>query len=312
MNKAIVSIEGIKGNEREYVIKDKDSITIGRVFIIEMNTQNRYASFRIKIYKGEEESNTFLKEALKLLLSSFFHKKDIQKVNVLVEEDSDLRCFTELGFILEGILGRSIISNKVYKDELVLGIDTETYCLHENIRIVRLQADELCLKVLTVEDAEEALRFYKRNINHLKPFEPSRDESFYTLQVQKKNLLEDYKLYILGKCVSFGIFKESRLIGKIRISNIIEGGFKSAFLGYSMDSEEQGKGYMKKAVNLICDYAFKELELHRLEASTLTDNIKSQRVLKSCGFEELGVNKKYLFINGRWRDHITFYKISNL
>ncbi|WP_143761057.1 GNAT family N-acetyltransferase, partial [Clostridium haemolyticum] len=47
--------------------------------------------------------------------------------------------------------------------------------------------------------------------------------------------------------------------------------------------------------------------LHRIEASTLVDNIRSQRVLESCGFKEVGVSEKYLFINGKWRDHKIFY-----
>ena len=56
-------------------------------------------------------------------------------------------------------------------------------------------------------------------------------------------------------------------------------------------------------------YAFEELDLHRVEASTLTDNEKSKRVLLGCGFKMLGVNEDYLYINGKWQDHITFYKI---
>ncbi len=67
---------------------------------------------------------------------------------------------------------------------------------------------------------------------------------------------------------------------------------------------------MKEALSLVLEYAFDELKLHRIEASTLVDNLRSQRVLKRCGFKKLGLNEKYLFINGKWRDHITFYKIS--
>ncbi len=50
--------------------------------------------------------------------------------------------------------------------------------------------------------------------------------------------------------------------------------------------------------------------LHRIEASTLIDNIKSQRVLLSCGFKEVGISDKYLFINGKWRDHRNFALIN--
>lgn len=86
------------------------------------------------------------------------------------------------------------------------------------------------------------------------------------------------------------------------------GVFRNAFIGYSIDENEQGKGYMKEAVKLAIDYAYEELELHRIEASTMVSNEKSQRVLKSCGFQELGVSKEYLYINGKWQDHVVFYR----
>jgi len=108
-----------------------------------------------------------------------------------------------------------------------------------------------------------------------------------------------------------GIYKNNKIIGKIRISNIVMGVFKNAFIGYSMDEKEQNKGYMKESVKLAVAYAFKELELHRMEATTLIDNEKSQRVLKNCGFKELGISEKYLYINGEWRDHMVFYKVKS-
>ena len=52
-------------------------------------------------------------------------------------------------------------------------------------------------------------------------------------------------------------------------------------------------------------------ELHRIEASALVDNEKSIGVLKSCGFKMLGINENYLLINGKWRDHVTYYTIKN-
>ena len=105
------------------------------------------------------------------------------------------------------------------------------------------------------------------------------------------------------------IFKDEKFIGKIKLSNIVYGIFKSGILGYSIDKDEQGKGYMKESVKLMMDYAFSECELHRIEASALVDNEKSIGVLKSCGFKILGVNKNYLLINGKWRDHVTYYII---
>ena len=66
---------------------------------------------------------------------------------------------------------------------------------------------------------------------------------------------------------------------------------------------------MKESINLIINYAKDYLDLHRLEASVLTTNERSKGVLLSCGFEEIGLNKQYLYINGKWSDNIAFYKM---
>ena len=176
---------------------------------------------------------------------------------------------------------------------------------------VKEKSDEdFYLKILTPEYAEELVNYYIRNKEHLAPFEPKRSSSFFTLETQRENLAESYRAYLNGNTAEFGVFFKDILIGKIKVSSIVYGAFRSGIVGYSIDKDYEGKGYGKRALRLLCDYAFSELELHRLEGSTLLNNIKSQRVLKGCGFKELGRNEQYLHIAGAWQDHITFYKIN--
>ncbi|MGH3421007.1 MAG: GNAT family N-acetyltransferase, partial [Streptosporangiaceae bacterium] len=52
--------------------------------------------------------------------------------------------------------------------------------------------------------------------------------------------------------------------------------------------------------------AFDDLDLHRVEAGTLTHNIGSQKVLQRNGFERFGLAPSYLRIAGEWQDHILF------
>ena len=104
-----------------------------------------------------------------------------------------------------------------------------------------------------------------------------------------------------------GIFFEEKLIGKVKISNIVYGSFRSGIVGYSLDKDFCGKGYMKEALELVLKYAFEECDLHRIEASALVTNEKSRNVLRRCGFKLIGINEKYLLINGRWQDHASYY-----
>ena len=244
-----------------------------------------------------------------MILKTVFKDGNINKVNFLVSEISDISGFLDLGFTLEAILSENLMVNGTIVDELGLGITRNEYISSIKNNIVHMKGNRITIRNFTPADAEELTNYYIRNKEHLREFEPARDNSFYEVEVQRKILIESYKQLMIGTGMDLGIYLKDKLIGKIKVSNIVHGVFKSAFIGYSIDKEHEGKGYMKEAVLLVEKYCKQYLDLHRLEASVLVDNIKSKRVLLKSGFEEIGINKKYLYINGKWRDHITFYKI---
>ncbi|MCB2295964.1 GNAT family N-acetyltransferase [Clostridium algoriphilum] len=312
MNKGkYVNLEALKGNEREYIIKDNTYIILGRIFIIELDKQNKFCQFRLKFYNYIDGSYEHLKDTLNLMLNILFKNMGINKVDVIVNENIIIRAFLDLGFELEGIITDSVINKSNYQSEMMFGISAFAFNKNSLNRNLTIKGSNIKLQVLTPGDAEEILAFYIRNRKYLKCFEPSRAERFYTLNNQKRTLTESYKQYLNGNGVNLGIYKNNKIIGKIKISNIVMGVFKNAFIGYSMDEKEQNNGYMKEAVKLVVTYAFEELQLHRIEATTLIDNEKSQRVLRNCGFKELGISEKYLYINGEWRDHMVFYKVKS-
>ena len=224
-------------------------------------------------------------------------------------DDINLSVFLDIGFSLEGIFIDNLYIQGELANEISMGITRKEYNSGSCLNLLKLEGKKITLKILMPNDDDDMLDFYIRNKKHLENFEPNRDNIFYTKQVQHNILTESYRQYLNGSALDFGIYKNETLIGKIRLSNIVYGIFKSGIIGYSIDKDEQGKGYMKDAVSTLTKYAFEELDLHRVEASTLTDNEKSKRVLLGCGFKMLGVNEDYLYINGKWQDHITFYKI---
>ena len=306
-NQREVNIEPVKGASNEYVIKDKDKIVAGRFTIDELDKENKRSTIRFKFYR--ENSYELLKASINTILKTIFKDGNINKVNFLVSEISDISGFLDLGFTLEAILSENLMVNGTIVDELGLGITINEYISSIKNNIVHMKGNRITIRNFTPADAEELTNYYIRNKEHLREFEPARDNSFYEVDVQRKILIESYKQLMVGTGMDLGIYLKDKLIGKIKVSNIVHGVFKSAFIGYSIDKEHEGKGYMKEAVLLVEKYCKQYLDLHRLEASVLVDNIKSKRVLLKSGFEEIGINKKYLYINGKWRDHITFYKI---
>lgn len=306
-NQKEIYIELVNGTLNDYVIKDKDKILIGRFTIIELDKENKKCNVKLKFYR--DKNYDLLKDAIKCILKAIFKDNDIFKANFIVNENTNLSPFLDMGFTLEAIFTDNLFVKGNFQDELGLGINKNEYTNCSRNTIVELEGRNIKIRNFTPDDAEELTEYYIRNKEHLKNFEPTRDSSFYTYETQREILLESYKQLMTGVGSDLGIYKDNKLIGKIKISNVVYGVFKNGIVGYSIDKEYEGKGYMKEAVKLTLEYAKNYLDLHRLEASILTDNLRSKGVLLSCGFEEVGLNKNYLYINGSWRDHITFYKI---
>lgn len=302
-----VSILKSPSNSNEYIIKDKDKINIGRFIITDLDEENRKCDIKFKFYRVNDQD--LLTETLKLVLKAVFNEIRVNKINIFISELISVSPFLDLGFVLEGIFNENIYSQGNYFSELSMGINRSDYNYGNRISLVNIEGKDFNIKLLTPEHAQNLLDYYIRNKKHLEPFEPVRDNSFYTYEVQKNILSDSYRQFLNGTAVDLGIFKDDYLIGKLKLSNIVYGIFKSGILGYSIDKDEQGKGYMKEAVNLVVNYAFQDLDIHRVEASALVDNEPSKHVLIGCGFKELGINKKYLYINGGWKDHITYYKV---
>ena len=308
----MVEISKVKGSINEYSIKDTQGFLVGNIKMLELNKESKFALFRINIYKKNENESKYLKEALEIMLKSLFVKSKLNKVNVLIREDQDLMQLSNSGFNLEGICPDNAIEDDIAMYELMFGITAYEYGNNSIRAPFTIRGERVDLKILTPDKAKELLEYSIDNKNHLEPFEAEREEGYYTEEHQRKYLIEQYKKYMNGSGYCFGIYIDNKLIGKITIANIVLGVFKNGTIGYSIAEKYQGYGYMTEAVEVLADYAFDELNIHRLEASALIDNIKSQRVLEKVGFEKLGINKNYLYINGEWQDHVTYYMTTEI
>jgi ribosomal-protein-alanine N-acetyltransferase len=60
------------------------------------------------------------------------------------------------------------------------------------------------------------------------------------------------------------------------------------------------------AVALVCDHAFGPVGLHRVQADIRPENLPSQRLVERLGFRQEGLLRRYLDIDGDWRDHRSF------
>jgi ribosomal-protein-alanine N-acetyltransferase len=149
------------------------------------------------------------------------------------------------------------------------------------------------------------LDFSVRNRHHLQPWEAQHASAYYTLpDVRRriKNMLSQYKLRTTLPLVALDS-QNSRLIATCNVSQIIRGVFQAGYLGYSLDEEYQGQGYMTEILSAAIPAIFDHLILHRLMACYMPENERSGRLLERLGFVDEGLARDYLCINGQWRDH---------
>ena len=144
----------------------------------------------------------------------------------------------------------------------------------------------------------------------LVPFEPRWSEADLNARNFTARVKRNRRESLEGSEHGFFIFARQEttwvLVGGLTLSNIRRRAFQNVTLGYWMGADYAGKGIMTRAVALVLPFVFDTLDLHRIEAACLPDNMASRRVLTSNGFRPIGVAEHYLQINGAWRDHMLF------
>lgn len=184
-----------------------------------------------------------------------------------------------------------------------------------------IETNRTVLTILRPEQAYLIHEYYLKNREHLKVWEPIRNETFYTLKEWEKRVSATWQDYGEKRAVCFAaldksgfggipVTKENILKAKFpmiagcNFRNIVHGCFQACHLGFSVDADFQGKGIMQEVCNAGIDYMFKKIGLHRIMANHLPYNHRSEKLLKKLGFEKEGYARDYLKINGKWQDHV--------
>jgi len=180
--------------------------------------------------------------------------------------------------------------------------------------VFSLATDRIYLRILSPSAVPEVVDYLVRNREFHKPFHQFHDDSYFTVSVQKMYLKSDMNAYYNGSQVGFWIYLQSdplRVIGRVSFSGIVRGALQSCLIGYHLDENETGKGYMSEAIVKACNYMFDFHGLHRIQADIMPRNIRSINTIERCGFVRQGLNDKYMAINGKWEDHNSFALIND-
>lgn len=166
------------------------------------------------------------------------------------------------------------------------------------------------IRPIELDDAADLAALCVRNREFLRPFEPERDEAFFTVEGQRERTAQALEDARAGRQFRYVILDgEAQIAGTIGLEYVIRGASQSATVGYWVDQARNGRGLASAAVAYIVELAALQFDLHRLQAPVRVDNLASQRVLEKNGFERIGVARSFLHVGGAWRDHILFQRL---
>lgn len=170
-----------------------------------------------------------------------------------------------------------------------------------------LRTQRLLLRAPSVAQAAAVCDYQRRNSAHLAPWDPPYPPDFLELEATALRLAQGEAAFAAGTTWRYWFsLKEDpeRIVGQAQLSQPSRGPFQNVILGYSLDQAAQGQGLMREALGALLDLAFGPvLDLHRIQAAVRPDNHRSRAVLQALGFVQEGLSRRYLFIDGAWRDH---------
>ncbi|CAB4829784.1 unannotated protein [freshwater metagenome] len=111
-----------------------------------------------------------------------------------------------------------------------------------------------------------------------------------------------------GRTISLAIWYQGAMVGQISMGGIIYGALRGAHIGYWIDSAYANRGIVTSAVEMLTQYGFEQLHLHRIEINLRPENDASRRVAEKSGYQLEGERPRFLHIDGQWRDHLCFVR----
>jgi [ribosomal protein S5]-alanine N-acetyltransferase len=172
---------------------------------------------------------------------------------------------------------------------------------------LRVRAGLVRLRPIRLRDGAVWSRIRLSDQAHLEPWEPVAE-----MEWQARHSVSSWPSICSGlraearkgRMLPYAIELDGELCGQLTIGNVTHGALRSAWIGYWVAKARNGGGVATAALALGLDHGFGPVGLHRIEATVRPENAPSRAVLAKANFREEGLLKRYLEVDGGWRDHL--------
>lgn len=170
---------------------------------------------------------------------------------------------------------------------------------------LKINGERIFLKIPEMKDAKAIYKYARdkeiaryTTIPH--PYKLKHAKEFIKKARQKLKKKEGYEFSIVLK-------ETNEIIGGIGLNHVNKFN-QNAEVGYWLAKRYWGQGLMSEAMNLILNFGFKKLKLHKIYARVYKPNKRSSRLLKKFGFKLEGNFRKHLKgrFSNKWYDELRY------
>jgi len=175
-------------------------------------------------------------------------------------------------------------------------------------RRVRIETERMTLRLPEHADWRQWSEVREASAEFLVKWEPVWSNDHLTRRAFTNRVYWAQRAEAQGQALPVLLIRreDQQLLGALTLDNIRRGPAQTGTFGYWIGEPFARQGYMREAILALTHHAFTRLDLSRLEAACLPENVPSRGVLEKCGFKYEGVAQSYLQINGRWRNHVLY------
>ncbi len=168
-----------------------------------------------------------------------------------------------------------------------------------------LQHGAVSIRLVRSRDARTLQRLLMDNRSWLRPWEATNPDGLvsFDMRLGIRRLLQQHRE---GAGVPYVMEYAGQVAGQLNVWGVARGSLGSATIGYWVAEEFAGRDITPISVALATDACFSDMGLHRVEICIRPENRASLRVVEKLGYRYEGLRRRYIHINGDWRDHYAF------
>lgn len=161
-----------------------------------------------------------------------------------------------------------------------------------------LETERLILRKLRLEDAKDLFEYASdKEVTKYVTWEPHKSIE------DSVNLIKfTHERYEKREGIIWGIVckENKKVIGTCDISPVTK--HFRAEIAYALSRDYWGKGIMTEAVKEAIKFGFEKMNLNRIQAMCIPENIGSYRVMEKVGMKYEGLIREYMYIKGKFQD----------